>query len=225
MYKIKKMLKKNFLFLILSIFFVFDFYGNDIKILYTSALIKHQFQKRRLEYLQSLHKLKEFGFEPWIIEATNIRSSFFDQITNQIFYPNVNNPNLKNLGVKEAQSIKACLNKLPFSDEDIIVKITGRYIFQDDFFFNTIKNNPDYDAYVKWMGSQVFTGVIAIRWAIFKEILNSINFEYMEKNSINFEKIIADYILKNKIRSYPISVIHVSARIFGNNGGPIIYDF
>ena len=76
----------------------------EIHVIYTSALLPAKFELRKEEYLASLAQLRSYGLEPWIIEATNIHSSFFDELLTQVLYPQRHIEGLRNKGVNETLS-------------------------------------------------------------------------------------------------------------------------
>ena len=63
----------------------------QIHMYWTTAVIDNQYDQRKEEYLRSFYQIKSFGIDPWIIEATNIQSSFFDSISQRVFYPQQHN--------------------------------------------------------------------------------------------------------------------------------------
>src|SRR5579871_6172774 len=93
----------------------------QIHIIMTSALIDAQYEWRKHEYLTAINAVKSYGFEPWILEATHIISSFFDEVSNRVLYTQVNDLSLRNKGVNETMAIRASLPYLPFDDEDIVI--------------------------------------------------------------------------------------------------------
>jgi hypothetical protein len=197
----------------------------NVHVIYVSAVIENQAELRKSEYLKSFYALKSYGFDPWIIEAMNINHSFFDEISDKVFYPQKNNLTLKNQGVNEIISIKEILPLLPFEDEDIVIKLTGRYFLYDTFFIDTIRKNGEYDAYVKWIDDQVFTGCIAMKWKYFKQALQEVDLVYMENNMINMEQVFADFIRKEKLKDFSVDKVHILARIYGKGLGNTTYDW
>lgn len=192
-----------------------NLYCQKIHILFGSALIHDQEELRKEEYLKGYYTLKDYGFNPWIIEATNISCSFYDTISDRVLYPQTNNPNLKNKGVNEVQSFKTVLSKLPFNDDDIVVKLTGRYLLYEPFFLELIKGNPQYDSYVKWIDDQIFTGCFALKWKHFKRVMNEADLVSMENDMINVEKVIANFILHERLTCFSIDKLHILARVYG----------
>jgi len=188
-----------------------------IKILYTAALIDKHFEGRKQEYLHSLGNIYMLGFEPYIVEACKKAGpTFFDEHCKHVFYAKSNNPRLKNKGVNEASTMLESLNYFDFDDEDMILKITGRYYLKSDFLIQMIKNNPEHDAFVKLdPHGQVFTGCFAMRYKDFKQMLEQLDFAYMEKYMINIEREVADYLRYRNIKTLKLHKVDVAAKIFG----------
>jgi hypothetical protein len=204
---------------------------SQVHILMTSALIPLQYEQRKQEYLKSFNIIRLFGFDPWIIESTNIDHSFFDQISNKVIYPQKNNLLLSNKGVNETMSLRASLSLLPFKDEDIVIKLTGRYFLYKRFFINLIKKNlTNYDAFVCYgkhfvSKEHIFTGCFAMRWDYFKKIILEMDLEKAEKDYIPVEKIFADFIEENSLRIKKVDHLYMFARIFYAGEGVEVLDF
>jgi hypothetical protein len=218
---------KYFFFILWSI----PVFCEQIHVIYTSALIPKQFEQRKQEYLKSFYQLKAFGFEPWIIEATKINSSFFDQITNQVLYPQTNDLTLRNKGVNETMSMRASLPYLHFADDDIVLKMTGRYFIKDRFFIDSIQaTSSDYDVWgcfgKNFVGKgHLFTGCFAMRWKYLKKIISEMDLEVAEKDYIAVEKLIGDFIHENQLRVNYFSDLHVLARIFFSGEDSLDFEF
>lgn len=189
-----------------------------IQVIYTSAVIFNEFKERRKEYLLSLEALRSYQLEPWIIEATNVSHSFFDRESTQVLYPKQHDSKYSDKGINEILSIKACLSKLEFSDDDIVIKITGRYWLYDSLFIDTILQNPGYDVYVKdWkdLDKVVFTGCFAMKWKCFKNYIENIDTEHMHRTGQIVEGVLAEFIKQDSIRTLKIEKIGMIARIHG----------
>lgn len=205
----------SFLFVTLTCYL-----SSQIQVIYTSAVLPKQYDLRKTEYLDSFNKLKSFGLNPWIVESTNITESFFDEISNQVLYPQKNDFSLLNKGVNEARSIRESIPFMPFDDEDIVIKLTGRYLLRDRSFIDRILNtSSEFDAFASYgkhfvSPEHIFTGCFAMRWKYFKKMLNEMDFDAMEKQLIPIERVVADFIEENHIKTAHIRNLHVLARIY-----------
>jgi hypothetical protein len=202
---------------LLFLLVAFQVHG-QIQFLLTSAMNPLQFEWRKEEYLKSFHSLRAYGYEPWIVEALS-DSSFFDEMTHQVLYPQVNNNAWRNKGANETNSIRASIPYLPFNDEDIVIKMTGRYYLYDRHLINLIETMQDqYDAFVCYGknfvdSDHIFTGCFAMRWKYLKKLINELDLEWAEKEYVAIEKIFAEFIQNNNLRT-KITDLHCQARIF-----------
>lgn len=199
-----------------------DDLNRDVKIVITAALIETQFEKRKSEYIETISILNKYGFKnPYIIESISSGKTFLDDYSENVIYPNVNNFHLRNKGVNEGVSIANSLDRLNFHEEDIVVKITGRYHFISVSFLKTIESNPSIDVFVKLApDGQVYTGCFAMRYKYFRELFHQIDYKKMETEMINLETEVANYIqLISKTQN--AQIMHVDrlgiiASIFGD---------
>lgn len=201
----------------------------EIRILFTAALIDLNFDERKKEYIKTLEVLDSYGYTNcYIVEAIKSDGpTFLEKHSQNVIYSNVNNSSLRNKGVNEAQSIKKALNQFKFDDNDMIIKITGRYFFTSDTFLIKVKNSPEFDAFFKTgAGEQIFTGCFALRYKYFKEFIYQLDLEVMESNMINIEWKLAQYIesLKTKnIKIMKLDQLDITANIFGNGNSALYY--
>ena len=71
----------------------------------------------------------------------------------EVYYTENNFKQTGNKGLKELHDILDCIDKYNINDSDFIVKMTGRYILDDNSeFINIIKNihNTNYDCVIKY---------------------------------------------------------------------------
>jgi len=131
---------------------------NMIYFIVTTCLYK-DFEIREKQYSIGINKLKKVirslnieNYKIIIVENNGFRATFLDKFDCDVQYTNNNLLPLKNGGHKELLDILDCINNFNINDNDFIVKMTGRYILEDDSsFMNIIKNlrvNP-YDCVVK----------------------------------------------------------------------------
>lgn len=182
-----------FLYLFLTILSTYTLYG-EIKFLCTAALINNQYEMRKQEYIDCLEKLINFGYQPFVVESCVQGPTFLDGYAT-VFYSQTNNPRLKNKGVNEAVSMLSSLSYFQFNDDDMIVKLTGRYYFYSDQFLKTITQHPEIDIFIKeFSDGQICTSCFAIRFKLLKEFLTHIDYNWMERNMVNIERVFARYI-------------------------------
>jgi hypothetical protein len=134
-------------------------------IITTSLSNRHgiqNFVERKQQYsiaiTESLRHLPA-GIQPIIVENNGLRSTFLDDITHQgekvpIVYTNNNQFPSKSKGVNEAMDIKEVIQKMNIQDDDMIIKLTGRYrIMSSVFLEEVLQKEKEYDAFVKFFGT------------------------------------------------------------------------
>ncbi len=198
---------------------------SSIRVVCTAALIKDQEEQRKKEYIDSLNTLLSYGMWTYVLESCSSENfTFLDQHAGTVYYTKTNDPTLRNKGVNEALSLINGFSHFQFNDNDMVIKLTGRYHCNTDTIIKLVEENPEYDAIIKKDAhGQVFTGCFAMRYFHFKNMLESFDFNSMEKNMINLEQKVADYLASHpNIRVLEVQKIDVSARI-GN--GDTVYQW
>lgn len=176
---------------------------NNIRVIFTAALLPTCYETRKEEYIRSIRLLKSYNYEPYVIEACfSNPPTFFEEHARHVFYSNVNDHRLRNKGVNEAKSLIEGFKHYQFDESDMIVKVTGRYHLESRQFLNLIEENPEIDAFVKCdpkypipLGSAL-TGCFAMRYHLFKEMLESLDLIKMEEELINLEAEVALFVKK-----------------------------
>ena len=115
---------------------------------------------RKNQYIKGINKLKKIiqdlifeNYKIIIVENNGKRDTFLNMLGCEVYYTENNFMHTGNKGIKELQDILDCIDKYKINDTDFIVKITGRYILDDDSeFMNIIKNihNTNYDCVIKY---------------------------------------------------------------------------
>lgn len=127
-----------------------------------------------------------------------MRQTYLDDLKCDVCYTHNNIINYNHKGENELLDIKEVINKYNIKDDDIIIKLTGRYKLLNLNFIHLVKNTiNDYDAFVKffnvstlqYMFDDCVLGLFAIKCKYLKE------FKYSFLRSAECE--FADYIRKN----------------------------
>lgn len=156
---------------------------------------------RQNRYIESINKLLEFvdcdsNIKPIIVENNGQRETYLDNLKCDIYYTNNNNMKWKHKGQNELLDIKDVINHYKIEDDDIIIKLTGRYKLLNSNFINLVKNS-NYDAIVK------FFNVCTLEYCFYDCILGlfAIKCKYIKDFKYNFKKSpeceFADYVRKN----------------------------
>jgi hypothetical protein len=154
---------------------------------------------RKNQYTTGINKLKKIinnldirNYKIIIIENNGKTDTFLNTFDCEVYYTTNNFLPTTNKGYKELQDILDCIDKYNIKETDLIVKMTGRYILDDDSeFMNIIKNiyNTKYDCVIKY-GSYLkpvdykmddcITGLIAMSCFYVKQIEKPNNTECVE---------------------------------------------
>ena len=106
--------------------------------------------KRKERYLYAISEtLKHLPAEiiPIVVENNGKRETYLDIFN--VFYTNNNTYRFKSKGINEMLDIKDVIREYGIKNDDIIIKLTGRYrVLSPDFFKEVIEKK--YDAYVKF---------------------------------------------------------------------------
>lgn len=158
----------------------------------TTSLINTDFEKRKEQYINGITTLKSIvsnkiikDYKIVIVENNGSRKTFLNDIHNEVFYTNNNFSSMLNKGNIELMDIKDVISNYNIQSDDFIVKLTGRYIIQNDRDF-IIHINEDYDCIIRY-GSYMnpcnddyddcVTGLIGMKC----KYINSIQFAELNK--------------------------------------------
>jgi hypothetical protein len=144
--------------------------------------------QRELDYLrtimQSLETMKGLPIEVYIVENNGERRTLLNDIsgvhlvytdTNQIPYTGSNPDAQTGLkGMKEMLDIHRVCDLFNFDEEDIVIKMTGRYSLEAPQLYvrTVIEQEPNYDAFIKFLNictmkydpTDCVLGLFAIRY-------------------------------------------------------------
>lgn len=157
-------------------------------------------QNRYIESIQQLLKLikNAVDIKPIIVENNGLRQTYLDDLNCDICYTDNNILNFSHKGGNELVDIKEVINRYNIQDDDVIIKLTGRYRLLNLDFINLVKNNySNYDAFVK------FFNVCSLQYAINDCVLGlfAIKCKYIREFNYNYikspESEFAEYVRKN----------------------------
>lgn len=160
-------------------------------------------EHRKIRYIDSIMQIlslihADASIKPIIVENNGLRETYLDGLSCDVVYTNNNRFNFRHKGVNELLDIKEVINKYNIHDDDIVIKLTGRYKLLDATFIELVKNNIDvYDAFVKffnvctkeYMFDDCVLGLFAIKCKYLK------HFEYKCVKSPECE--FADHVRQN----------------------------
>ena len=115
---------------------------------------------RKQQYITGINKLKQVinnlkikNYKIIIIENNWKRKSFLNDLNCSMFYTKNNFLRATNRGFKELKDIQNCIDHYKINDNDFIVKMTGRYILEDNSeFMKVIKkiHKTNYECVIKY---------------------------------------------------------------------------
>lgn len=144
-----------------------------------------------------------------------------------ILYTNYNSHNFYHKGYAEMFDIKAVVKTFHMDDNDIVIKMTGRYHLVNNFFIESvIKYKDDFDAFFKfynvclkrYMHNDCILGAFALKAKYLKE------FEYKDiylSPEAEMAKYLVEKAKKNELRLCNMEDLLVKC-IFAENGENII---
>jgi len=144
----------------------------------------------------------------YIVECNGERETCLDQFKEienvEVVYTDNNSFHEKVIhkGVTELNDIKHVINKYNIGDDEMIIKLTGRYKVLNDYFFNLVKNNIEkYDAFIKFFNvctkqfcyNDCVLGLVAIKKKYIKY------FEYKKYVEVDFASMVLSEVEQNRI--------------------------
>ena len=107
--------------------------------------------ERKERYLYAISEtLKIVPYKTIIVENNGTRKTYLDSLQ-EVCYTDNNKYSFKSKGVNELLDIKEVIKRYDIQDDDIIIKLTGRYRLLSSHFLDQI--NDEYDAFVKFYGT------------------------------------------------------------------------
>ena len=99
---------------------------------------------RQARYIESINTLLQLinndsNIKPIIVENNGLRKTFLDDLNCSVCYTENNHIHCKNKGGNELLDIKEVIHKYKIKDDDIIIKLTGRYKLLKPDFIKLVK--------------------------------------------------------------------------------------
>ena len=157
---------------------------------------------RQNRYIESINQLlqlvnSDLNIKPIIVENNGVRQTFLDDLKCDICYTDNNIIDYNHKGENELLDIKEVINQYNIKDDDIIIKLTGRYKLLNLNFINLVKNNNECDAFVKFFNvctkEYIFDNCVLGLFAIKCKYLKEFKYNFLRSPECEF----ADYVRKN----------------------------
>ena len=156
-----------------------------------------------LECIQQALLVSNGTVTPIIVENNGTRSTYLDSMGCDVVYTNNNVIDYGNKGVNELQDIKQVISQYNIQDNDIVVKLTGRYFMMDPMFFNMIFTCPNKDAYVKFFNvctcEYAYDDCVLGLYAIRCKYLKQFEYECVKSPEVEFATYIRKVIPHDRI--------------------------
>jgi hypothetical protein len=116
-------------------------------------------QERYLYAINETLKVLPHEIKSIIVENNGERATYLDNFYHhnqhvKVFYTENNKQQFKSKGANELLDIKEVIDRYGIEDDDIVIKLTGRYqALSPKFFKEVIENKNNYDAFVKFYGT------------------------------------------------------------------------
>ena len=158
---------------------------------------------RQNRYIQSIQHLLELTknlqwCKPIIVENNGERQTYLDDLYCDVLYTTNNKFHFPHKGQNELLDIKDVINKYQINNDDVIIKLTGRYKLLSLDFIELVKNNNNIDAFVKffnvctlqYMYDDCVLGLFSIKCKYLKEF----NYTFLKSAECDFAEHVRKYI-------------------------------
>ena len=157
-------------------------------------------EKRYIECIQQLLTLikNDLSIKHIIVENNGLRETYLNNLDCDVYYTNNNNKDFAHKGQNELLDIKDVINHYDIKDDDVIIKITGRYKLLSSEFINLVKNNINiYDVFIKFFNvctkEYMFNDCVLGLFAIKCKYIKDFNYQFTKSPECDF----AEYVRKN----------------------------
>lgn len=110
--------------------------------------------QRKQTYLENISRTLlsvPSSIKPIIVENNGKRETYLDSLGPEVLYTNNNAETYFHKGVNEIKDVQSVIEHYQIKDDDIVIKLTGRYRVNDDTFFqHVIQHQHEFDSFVKF---------------------------------------------------------------------------
>jgi len=112
---------------------------------------------RKNRYIDSIRSVLDLvkddsSIKSIIVENNGLRKTYLDDLGCDVVYTNNNKMHFTNKGINELMDIHEVIDKYAIKDNDIVIKLTGRYkVLRPDFFTCVKENIETKDAFIKFL--------------------------------------------------------------------------
>lgn len=192
-----------------------------IHLIITAGNIKEHYQERKQQYIKSIDCALEYDYFFKSITVLECVSPYEDYLSPYpVFYSKLLN-RFPEKGLNEMAHIRAFLAQSSIDENDLVIKLTGRYLLEDSSFFNKVKILEDrYDSIFKddsdiYKGLGYHTFLYCMRKSRFLETIDSLDFSEENRDPIEWG---VKSFLKEKDRHYLLDRLGIVAYQGANSG-------
>jgi hypothetical protein len=162
----------------------------------------YSYQQRMMDYRKSFEyalRLKDKFDSMTIVAFPNERVSELENSGIKVYYSNFDN-SFVNKGLNEMYHIYDFLKNSDIKNEDMIIKISGRYLIENDTILNIDRDFiAKYDGDIYPGNRGVHTFILGFKKGLFLEFFNSLDVENNNYDSVCIEWLVKDFMLNKKI--------------------------
>jgi hypothetical protein len=161
------------------------------------------FEHRKFRYIDSIKSSLSLingdnTIKPIIIENNGYRQTYLDGFGCEVAYSNNNTLNLKHKGANELIDIHQLITHYNIQDDDMIIKLTGRYKLLNLDFINCVKTNiTKYDAFVKFFNvctlEYLYNDCVLGLFAIKCKYLKQFDYKCVKSPECEFAEYVRDF--------------------------------
>jgi hypothetical protein len=164
--------------------------------------------------LEHIEKYPTEEVKPIVVENNGDSDTYLNELSCDVVYTNNNDIDTKGKGVNELMDIHEVINRYNIHDDDIIIKLTGRYRIMSNTFIDTvIENANNFDAFIKFYNvcSRKFVkddcvlGLYAMRCKYLKNFKYSTNVKRNKSLEVEF----ATYTTSSDARIMEFTYLHL----------------
>ena len=165
-------------------------------------------EHRKTRYTESITRLLELinndvNIKPVIVENNGFRETYLDDLPCDVCYTDNNIIRCEHKGQNELLDIHEVINKYSIQDDDMIIKLTGRYKILNLDFINLVKSNNNYDAFVKFFNvctlRSCFDDCVLGLFAIKCKYLKEFKYNFVRSPECEFAVYVRKHIDKERV--------------------------
>jgi len=168
-----------------------------LHLIITTANIADYYQQRKEQYIQSIASCLKYThlFDSYtVLECVSANEDYLNKY-NTVYSPQGNL--YSNKGLNEMNHLQWFLKQQAFGDDHSIIKLSGKYVINDDYFFNKVLElQTKYDSIFKndndvYEGKGYHTFFYYMKKKLFIDSINSLEFSWNNDRPIEWD--IKDY--------------------------------